>query len=121
MLRAVTAVSSGEVILGAAIGRRMIRYLTGLKPAESASFPEPTEREREVLSLIARRTDNAEIARRRTITGKTVRNYISNIFAKLQVGDRAEAIIKAREAGLGERPSFDNPSCAVLTRRSAGC
>lgn len=102
MLRAITAVSSGEVIFGAAIAQRMIRYFTSLKPiGPAAVFPELTERERAVLSLIAQGANNAEIARRLVITGKTVRNYITNIFTKLQVADRAEAIIKAREAGLG--------------------
>jgi DNA-binding NarL/FixJ family response regulator len=103
ILRAITAVSSGEVIFGAAIAQRMIRYFTSRKPTESVSaFPDLTDREREVLNLVAQGINNPEIARRLVITGKTVRNYISNIFEKLQVVDRSEAIIKAREAGLGQ-------------------
>jgi DNA-binding NarL/FixJ family response regulator len=65
-------------------------------------FPELTERELEVLKLIATGMNNNEIARRLELSSKTVRNYISNIFSKLQVADRAQAIVKAREAGLTE-------------------
>jgi DNA-binding NarL/FixJ family response regulator len=68
-----------------------------------AMFPELTEREREVLDLMARGDANAEIAEALTISIKTVRNHVSNIFGKLQVADRAQAVIRAREAGLGER------------------
>lgn len=102
ILRAIESVAGGEVIFGAAIAQRMIRYFTGLPPAMPTTiFPELTDRERDVLSLIAQGFSNPEIARRLSITGKTVRNYITNIFAKLQVVDRAEAIVKARDAGLG--------------------
>jgi DNA-binding NarL/FixJ family response regulator len=102
ILRAIQAVSSGEVIFGAAIAQRIMRYFTGLKPVEPvARFPELTGREREILSLIAQGFNNAEIAGRLSLSGKTVRNHITNIFDKLQVADRAQAIVRAREAGLG--------------------
>ena len=69
------------------------------------AFPELSEREREVLELIARGMSNQQIVDRLVISPKTVRNHISNIFSKLQVRDRAEAVVRAREAGLGgERP-----------------
>ena len=101
ILRAIQAVSSGGVIFGAAIAQRMMRYFTGLKPVEPvALFPELTEREREILTLIAQGQSNAAIAERLVISPKTVSNHISNIFSKLQVADRAQAVIRAREAGL---------------------
>lgn len=102
ILRAIQAVSSGEIIFGAAIAQRMMRYFAGLRPVEPVSlFPELTDRERELLSLIAQGLNNAEIADRLSLSGKTVRNHITNIFSKLQVVDRAQAIVRAREAGLG--------------------
>lgn len=64
-------------------------------------FPELTEREREVLDLVARGLDNADIARRLVVSGKTVRNHVSNVFATLHVASRAEAVAQARDAGLG--------------------
>ncbi len=101
ILRAIQAVSSGGVIFGAAIAQRMMRYFTGLKPVEPiALFPELTEREREILTLIAQGQSNAAIAGQLVISPKTVSNHISNIFSKLQVADRAQAAIRAREAGL---------------------
>ncbi|MDE3091992.1 MAG: response regulator transcription factor [Chloroflexota bacterium] len=103
MLRAIQTVSGGGVVFGAAIAQRMMRYFTNLKPVEPAElFPELTEREREILSLIAQGHNNAEIAQRLTLSGKTIRNYITNIFSKLQVADRSQAIVRAREAGLGK-------------------
>ena len=71
-------------------------------PAPPEAFPELSEREREVLDLIARGLTNAAVAERLVITPKTVRNHISNIFSKLQVAHRSEAIVRAREAGLGQ-------------------
>lgn len=104
ILRAIQAVSSGEVIFGAAVAQRMVRYFTGLKPVEPvALFPELTERERELLGLIAQGLNNGEIAHRLSLSAKTVRNHITNIFSKLQVVDRAQAIVRAREAGLGAK------------------
>jgi DNA-binding NarL/FixJ family response regulator len=103
ILRAVRAVGSGEAIFGPAIAERVLEYFSGPQPA--TAFPELTEREREVLELIARGRNNTEIARHFVLSEKTVRNHVSNIFTKLHVADRAQAIVRAREAGLGrEQP-----------------
>jgi DNA-binding NarL/FixJ family response regulator len=109
LLRAIHSVASGEAILGAGIARRLMGYFADVhKPANSPalaeSFPELTDREREILNLIASHRSNSEIAEQLGISLKTVRNHVSNIFSKLQVVDRAQAILRAREAGLG-RPS----------------
>lgn len=100
LLRAVRAVAGGEIIFGAAIAQQMVRYFSAPRPSAPA-FPELTEREHEILGLMARHQSNAAIARHLVLSEKTVRNHVSNIFAKLQVADRAEAILKARDAGLG--------------------
>ena len=102
MIRAIRAVGQGEAIFSPAIATRLIDYFAATRemlPQEL--FPELTEREREILALIARGESNAAIAERLTITLKTVRNHVSNIYSKLQVADRAQAAIRAREAGLG--------------------
>ena len=65
------------------------------------AFPELTEREKEILALVAQHQTTPEIARRLHLNQKTIRNHVSNVFTKLQVADRAEAIIRARQAGLG--------------------
>ncbi len=102
MLRCIHAVARGEALFGPAIAARLVSFFSSPKPAAPAElFPELTEREREVLDLIAQGKNNQEIAGRLTISIKTVRNHVSNIFSKLYVVDRAEAIIRAREAGLG--------------------
>jgi len=104
MLRAVRAVASGEALFGPAIAKRLLNFFAGTTSlAPPRVFPELTDREREVLDLIAEGHSNSEIAGRLTLSPKTVRNHISNIFSKLQVADRAQAIIRAREAGLGQR------------------
>jgi len=101
ILRAIEAVSHGEAIFSPPIAQRMTHYFQALgKAALPQLFPELTEREREVLTLIAQGCQNAEIAGRLVLSQKTVRNHVSNIFSKLQVADRAQAIIRAREAGL---------------------
>lgn len=103
ILRAIHGVSSGEAIFGPAIARRLIHFFSGPRPATPPQvFPELTVREREILDLMAQHLTNAEIAERLVISQKTVRNQVSNILSKLQVVDRAQAIIKARDAGLGE-------------------
>lgn len=102
VVRSIRAVANGEAIFGPAIARRLMGYFAAPHPtAPAAVFPQLTEREREILGLLAQHRTNADIARQLTLSEKTVRNYVSNIFAKLQVIDRAEAIIRAREAGLG--------------------
>jgi DNA-binding NarL/FixJ family response regulator len=102
MLRTIRAVARGEALFGPVIAARLQSFFAGSKrQAAAAAFPELTEREREVLALIAQGYNNATIGRELTISIKTVRNHVSNIFSKLQVVDRAQAIIRAREAGLG--------------------
>jgi DNA-binding NarL/FixJ family response regulator len=101
VLRAIRAVASGEAIFGPAIARRLMQFFSKPALASDPVFPELTEREREILDLIARGESNAEIAQRLVLSPHTVRNHISNIFSKLQVADRAEAIIRAKDAGLG--------------------
>ena len=103
ILRSIRAVASGEAIFGPAIARRLMQYFSNPHPAAPPdAFPELTEREHEILELIARHETNPEIAKRLHLSPKTVRNHVSNIFTKLQVADRAQAIIRAREAGLGK-------------------
>jgi DNA-binding NarL/FixJ family response regulator len=101
ILRAIHAVSHGEAIFSPAIAQRLTQYFATVgHMAPPSAFPELTEREREVLGLIAQGRSNGEIADRLVLSQKTVRNHVSNIFSKLQVADRAQAIIRAREAGL---------------------
>jgi DNA-binding NarL/FixJ family response regulator len=100
MIRAIAAVAAGEAIFGTGVARRALTYLTAPRP-DTTAFPELTPREREVLSLIASGLGNAAIAARLGLAANTVSNHISNIFGKLQVASRAEAIVRARSAGLG--------------------
>ena len=102
LLRSIRAVASGEAVLGPAVAERLMHYLAGATPsAVRAAFPELTDREREVLALLAQGLTNRELADRMGISLKTARNHVSNILAKLQVADRTEAIARARAAGLG--------------------
>lgn len=103
VLRTVTAVAEGQAIFGPIIARRLQSFFQRGGAANKAvvPFPDLTDREREVLELIAQGFNNYEIANRLHISGKTVSNHISNIFNKLQVVDRAQAIKKAREANVG--------------------
>ena len=99
--RAITAVAAGEAIFGPAIATRMLTYLT--TPAVTPTpFPELTAREREVLELLAAGHPNHQIAQRLGLSAKTVANHLSAIFAKLQVADRTQAILRARDAVLGK-------------------
>ncbi len=102
MLRAIRAVGSGEAIFSPAIATRLIDFFTAPRAiAAPGAFPELTEREREILDLIAQGKSNSDIASQLVLSPNTVRNYVSNIFSKLQVADRAHAILLARDAGLG--------------------
>jgi DNA-binding NarL/FixJ family response regulator len=104
MLRAVEAVGSGEAIFSPSIAIRLTEYFAGIQPSPPAPiFPQLSDREREILDLIAQGCSNAEIAARLVLSPKTVRNHVSNVLSKLQVADRAQAIVRAREAGLGDR------------------
>ena len=94
--------AAGEAHFGPQIARRLMSFFAAPKPAvPSDAFPELTAREREILDLIARGRNNQEIAGRLSLSPKTVRNHISNIFTKLQVADRVQAMVRAREAGMG--------------------
>ena len=100
IVRAIQAAAAGEAIFGPEIAQRVIAHFATGTGSTSAAFPSLTEREREVLQLLAAGQGNASIAHALMISLKTVRNHVSNIFTKLQVTDRAAAIVKAREAGL---------------------
>jgi DNA-binding NarL/FixJ family response regulator len=104
-LRAIRSVANGEAIFGPGIAERLQGFLAGPPTLDpSLVFPQLTERELEILRLLAERRTNAEIASALFLSPKTVRNYVSAIFAKLQVADRAEAGLVARAAGLGDQP-----------------
>jgi DNA-binding NarL/FixJ family response regulator len=101
LLRAIRAVGNGEAIFSPAIATRLIAFFDAPPPAAAqVAFPELTTREREILHLIAQGKNNGQIASQLVLSGHTVRNYVSSIFSKLQVADRAQAMVRAREAGL---------------------
>jgi DNA-binding NarL/FixJ family response regulator len=99
IIAAVRAVAHGEAVFGAGVAARMLSHFG--RVAAASPFPQLTDREHEVLRLIAGGCDNAAVTRRLGVSGKTVRNHVSNIITKLRVVDRSAAIIRAREAGLG--------------------
>jgi DNA-binding NarL/FixJ family response regulator len=102
VVHAIRAVASGEAVFGAGVAERIMGFFSA--PGRSApqrAFPELTEREEEVLSLVAKGKSNQEICRVLYVSLKTVRNHVSNILLKLQVADRAQAVIRARDAGMG--------------------
>jgi DNA-binding NarL/FixJ family response regulator len=101
--RAIEGVGHGEAIFGAGVAQRMVGFFARARDLGVEPFPELTDREREVLAEIARGASNSEIASRLDISVKTVRNHVSTILSKLMVVDRAQAIVRAREAGLGVR------------------
>lgn len=105
VLSVIRAVAEGQALFGPAIARRLMNYFKELSlrpvfPQINTPFPELTEREVEVLRLISQGLNNQEIAQKLVLSPKTVRNHITNIFSKLQVADRAQAIVRAREAGV---------------------
>lgn len=101
IIRAILAIADGQAIFSPSIAACMINFFATSAATDSQTFPQLTEREREVLDLIAAGQNNQTIARKLVLSLKTVRNHVSNIFTKLQVADRAQAIVRAREAGLG--------------------
>ena len=100
--RAIRSAADGEFVFGAQLAARMLAYFTAT-PAPPPAFPQLTDREREVLELVAQGHANAAIAAQLCLSLKTVRNHVSNILTKLQVADRAQAIVRARDAGLGHQ------------------
>jgi DNA-binding NarL/FixJ family response regulator len=105
VLRTVQAVAEGQALFGPAIAGRLTAFFQRGKAKDTSvtPFPELTDRERELLTFIAEGRNNQEIADHLHISAKTVSNHISSIFNKLQVADRAQAIVKARDAGLGNK------------------
>ena len=111
MLRAIRAVANGEAIFGPGIAQRLLNFFSPAHaPVLPRIFPELTERETEILALIAIGQSNEAIAERLVLSLKTVRNHVSNIFNKLQVTDRAQAVLRAREAGLGKLTKDQPPT-----------
>ena len=108
VVRAIISVERGEAIFSPAIARRMIQYFSAtstssIKKGQSDEFAELTERELEILDFIAQGHNNLVIANRLSLSIKTVQNYVSSILTKLQVADRSQAIVRAREAGMGKK------------------
>jgi DNA-binding NarL/FixJ family response regulator len=101
VVHAIRAVASGEAVFGPGVAERIMGFFSAPRRAPQRAFPELTEREEEVLSLVAQGKSNQEIARQLFVSLKTVRNHVSNILLKLQVADRAQAVIRARDAGMG--------------------
>jgi DNA-binding NarL/FixJ family response regulator len=103
IVRAIRAVAGGDVVFGAGIARRALTYFANAPVGSRAArpFPELTDREIEVLQALAEGLNNPAIARRLQLSEKTIRNHVSHIFNRLQVDDRAQAMIRAHQAGLG--------------------
>jgi DNA-binding NarL/FixJ family response regulator len=102
VVNAIRAVTSGEAVFGPGVAERIIGFFSVPRSAApQRAFPELTEREERVLSLVAQGKSNQEIARQLFVSLKTVRNHVSHILLKLQVADRAQAVIRARDAGMG--------------------
>jgi DNA-binding NarL/FixJ family response regulator len=103
VLRAIRVVAGGDAIFSPSVANRLIDFFGGLRAeVVPQSFPELTDREREILDFIAQGRSNPDIARQLSLSVKTVANHVSNILSKLQLADRAQAMLRAREAGLGQ-------------------
>ncbi|MFT4415563.1 response regulator [Fredinandcohnia humi] len=102
-IRAIQAIANGESIFSPAIAGNLLEFFKDFQPTPPLIFPQLTDRERDILERIVAGKENAEIAKNLGITLKTVRNHISNIYSKLQVADRAEAIAQAKNEGMGKK------------------
>jgi DNA-binding NarL/FixJ family response regulator len=103
-IRAIQSVANGAAIFSPKVAKRLITYFGRHRDTPQPEiFPELTEREREILELIAQGLTNPAIAEKLVLSPKTIRNHVSNIFSKLQVSDRSQAIVKARQAGMGDQ------------------
>ena len=100
IIRAIRSIAAGESLFSSAVASRVLAYFAGRQPESREAFPSLTAREREILRLLATGLPNATIANELSLSVKTIANNVSNIFSKLQVADRSEAIVRAREAGL---------------------
>jgi DNA-binding NarL/FixJ family response regulator len=101
MIRAIRSIAAGESLFSPAVASRVLAFFASPRPVAPQIFPSLTEREQDILHLLARGKSNAAIATELSLSVKTIANNVSNIFSKLQVADRSEAIVRAREAGLG--------------------
>ena len=101
IVRAITTVAAGGVVFGAVLATRVVEFMARPRSAEAEPFPELSAREREVLDLVASGLTNGQIASRLFLSPKTVRNHVHAVLSKLQAADRTEAVIRARDAGLG--------------------
>lgn len=101
IVRAIRAIASGESLFSPSVATRVLAFFANVRPVAPSAFPTLTERERDILYLLAQGRSNAAIAQELSLSVKTVANNVSTIFGKLQVADRAEAIVRAREAGYG--------------------
>src|SRR5215210_1744309 len=102
VVHAIRAVTSGEAVFGPGVAERIIGFFSAPRSAAPQRvFPELTGREEQILALVAQGKSNQEIAKQLFVSVKTVRNHVSNILVKLQVADRAQAVIRARDAGIG--------------------
>jgi DNA-binding NarL/FixJ family response regulator len=108
--RALRTVAAGEVVFSSGVAASVTAWFRAGGPTAREPFPELTEREREVLDLVARGLTNAEIAARLVVSDKTVRNHVSNVFAKLHVTSRSGAVARARDAGLGGTSTSAGPT-----------
>jgi DNA-binding NarL/FixJ family response regulator len=119
---AIRAAAHGQIIFGGPLAARMLGRLTAAR-TPSPVFPQLTSRERQVLELLAQGRANTAIAARLSLSNKTVRNHVSNILAKLQATDRAQAIVQARDAGLGHQSRTRQdiwPACYPIRPAAAG-
>ena len=107
IVRAVHAVGAGGAVFGPAVAQRILDFFAHSQTRPAVAFPQLTDREQDVLDLLAQGLPNSRIAGRLSISEKTVRNHVSNIFTKLAVADRAQAVVRARDGGLGTPAAYE--------------